>query len=69
MPNALRVSPDAQLLSPDDLASYLGVPLKTVYNWRTEGKGPRGIKVGRHVRFRMNDVQAWLEENADEPGR
>lgn len=69
MPNALQVSPDALLLSPDDLATYLGVPVKTVYNWRSEGKGPRGVKVGRHLRFRMADVQAWLDEHSDEPGR
>jgi len=57
--------PDAALLSPEALADYLAVPVKTVYNWRSAGKGPRGIKVGRHVRFRMIDVQAWLEQNAD----
>jgi excisionase family DNA binding protein len=61
--------PNATLLSPHDLADYLGVPVKTIYNWRTEKKGPRGVKVGRHLRFRSTDVESWLEENADEPGR
>jgi len=57
--------PNSDLLSPDDLAEYLAVPVKTVYNWRTEKKGPRGVKVGRHLRFRRADVEAWLEKNAD----
>jgi len=61
--------PNATLLSPTELADYLGVPVKTVYNWRTEKKGPRGVRIGRHLRFRTTDVEAWLEQNADEPGR
>jgi excisionase family DNA binding protein len=54
-----------ELLSPDDLASLLKVPVKTVYNWRTEGKGPKGIRVGKYVRFRREDVEAWLDRLAD----
>lgn len=56
-----------ELLSPTDLAEYLNVPVGTVYNWRSEGKGPRGIRVGRHVRFRQSDIDAWLEQNSDRP--
>ena len=50
-----------QLLAPKELADYLGVPLKSVYKWRAERTGPRGLKVGRHVRYRVADVEAWLE--------
>lgn len=61
--------PDAALLSPDDLAEYLKIPVKTLYNWRSAGQGPRGVRMGRHLRFRLADVDAWLEENADQPAR
>lgn len=54
-----------QLESPQDVANYLGVPLDTVYAWRSRGIGPRGIRVGRHVRYRRADVDAWLERQAD----
>ncbi len=47
-------------LSPQDLADELGVPVSTVYGWRHTGAGPVGHKVGRHVRFRRSDVEAWL---------
>lgn len=53
------------LLSPTELADYLKVPLKTVYNWRQGGSGPRGIRVGKHVRYRQSDIDAWLDSNAD----
>lgn len=53
-----------ELLTPDTLAEFLGVPVATVYRWRTRGVGPRGLKVGRHVRYRRADVEAWLDSRA-----
>jgi excisionase family DNA binding protein len=53
------------LLSPQQLADYLGVPVATVYRWRHESTGPRGIKVGKHVRYRQRDVETWLESRSD----
>lgn len=53
------------LLSPTDVATYLNVPVKTVYVWRANGTGPRGIRVGKHVRYRLSDVDQWLSERAD----
>ena len=52
-------------MSPYEVASYLGVPLRTVYRWRTRGDGPRGYRVGRHVRYRVGDVERWLERHRD----
>jgi excisionase family DNA binding protein len=39
------------LLSIDELAEYLGVPIKTIYEWRQSGRGPVGIRMGRHLKF------------------
>lgn len=52
-------------LDADDLATELGIPKATLYKWRTEGKGPRGHKLGRHLRFSRENVDAWLAENID----
>lgn len=49
------------LLSIEDLAEYLGVPVTTIYDWRVDGKGPCGVRVGRHVKFTQSDVLAWIE--------
>ena len=56
---------DDQLLSIDELARYLAVPPKTLYAWRTRGAGPPGFRVGRHVRYRWTDVQAWILQRVE----
>jgi excisionase family DNA binding protein len=53
------------LWSPQQVADYLGVPLATVSRWRYERTGPRGIRVGKHVRYRQRDVETWLEGRTD----
>ncbi|TRW45704.1 helix-turn-helix transcriptional regulator [Georgenia yuyongxinii] len=49
------------LLSVHELAEYLGVPTRTIYDWRQTGHGPRGIRVGRHLKFAVSDVAAWID--------
>jgi excisionase family DNA binding protein len=49
-----------RLLSPAELADLLGVPEKTIYKWNSEGTGPPRLQIGRHVRYRPDDVEAWL---------
>lgn len=55
-----RVSGPGRLLSVDELADLLQVPVSTIYHWRHRGSGPRAIRVGRYVRFDTADVAAWL---------
>jgi len=50
---------DDRHLSPEDLARREGVPLQTVYGWNKTGSGPRYMRIGRHVRYRLADVVAW----------
>lgn len=57
----MRVS----LATPGEVAEHLKVPPKTLNQWRYLGKGPRWIKVGRHVRYRWTDVEAYEEQNAE----
>lgn len=58
---------DDSLLSVEDLANNLEVPVKTIYTWRHRNTGPKGFRVGKHLRFRWRDVQTWVAERiADE---
>lgn len=53
------------ILTPVELSEELKVPIATVYTWRYKQTGPRGIRVGKHIRFRRSDVERWLETQAD----
>jgi excisionase family DNA binding protein len=55
----------AEWISPEQLAAELGIPIKTVYQWRYLRTGPRGHRIGRHVRYRRRDIEAWLATQAD----
>lgn len=50
-----------RLLTVVELAEYLGVPPATLYQWRHRGEGPRGFRVGRHLRYRWGDISEWIE--------
>jgi excisionase family DNA binding protein len=54
------------LLSVGDLAEYLGVPITTVYDWRSNGLGPVGYRIGKHIKFAVPDVREWLAAQRDQ---
>ena len=51
-----------RLLTVDDLAEYLEIPVATVYAWRYRQEGPPGFRVGRHLRYRWSDVERWIDD-------
>ena len=55
-----------EFFSTEGLARYLGVPAATVKAWRYKGTGPRGLRVGKHIRYRRTDVERWLDSQADQ---
>jgi len=48
-------------LSPEQVSSYIGYPVKTLEEWRRKGAGPRFVRIGKHCRYRLRDVDAWME--------
>ncbi len=54
-----------ELMSPQELAEFFVLPVGTIYRWRQHGEGPRGYRVGRHVRYKRTEVETWLETQAD----
>ncbi len=55
------------LLTPQELASLLRIPLKTLYQWHYLRTGPIAFRVGRHLRYRRSAVARWLA-SVEEPG-
>lgn len=60
------------LLSAQDLADFLEVPIATIYSWRYRRQGPPGFRIGRHLRYRRSDIERWinhqLEDSRHDPG-
>jgi len=54
------------LLSVQDLAAYLDVPVATIYAWRYRRQGPAGFKAGRHLRYRQTDIDRWISERVQD---
>lgn len=48
------------LLDEARLAAKLDVSRSTLQSWRYRGCGPRFIKIGRLIRYRVADVDAYL---------
>ncbi|MFF3202455.1 MULTISPECIES: AlpA family transcriptional regulator [unclassified Streptomyces] len=61
-----RLLPE-RYLTPEDLVEMFELPsVETVYQWRRKRTGPRGFRVGRHLRFDPNDVRAWVDTQLGE---
>jgi excisionase family DNA binding protein len=59
----------AGLLGNGQAANYLGVSENTLPRWRWQGFGPRFIKVGRKVLYRVEDLEDFLKGRTVDPGR
>lgn len=59
--------PASEWLTPEQFADEFGISASTVYAWRAQGFGPPTYKIGRSVRLRRDDVEAWLQERVAEP--
>jgi predicted DNA-binding transcriptional regulator AlpA len=51
------------------VAEFLGLPVRTLTQWRYHGLGPRYHKVGKHVRYRWSEVEAWLDDQGRDGSR
>lgn len=50
------------LWKPAEVASYLRIPVRTLYQWRYLGKGPAGAKLEGHLRWEPAVVRQWVKE-------
>ncbi|MFI3241190.1 MAG: helix-turn-helix domain-containing protein [Alphaproteobacteria bacterium] len=46
-----------------ELSEYLGLAVSTLATFRSDDKGPPYKKIGRLVRYNVDEVETWLEEN------
>ncbi|WP_246166883.1 helix-turn-helix transcriptional regulator [Marinobacter salinexigens] len=67
--NATTLPPESTVTMPrlwdqKTLAAYLGKSTAWCERARWAGEGPRFIKLGRHVRYRAEDVLEWIDSHA-----
>lgn len=53
------------MLTTEQAAAWLNVPVTTLYWYGYAGTGPKRYKVGRGYRFKESDLAEWLERQAD----
>ncbi|MEA3278576.1 MAG: helix-turn-helix domain-containing protein [Pseudomonadota bacterium] len=60
------------LLNEHQAAARLGLSHRTLQAWRWRGGGPRFVKLNNAVRYRPEDLDAWLADrtrsNTADPG-
>ena len=62
-PNS-TTTPHTDLWTPAHAALELGVSVRTLSAWRCTGRHSLPyVKVGRLVRYRQEDVRAWLQRH------
>lgn len=54
-----------RLLTINDVADRLNVRVGAIYELRRTRKAPPAIKLGRSLRWRQSDIDAWLAEQFD----
>jgi excisionase family DNA binding protein len=58
------------LLGVQEVSDILGVPKATLYQWhsfatRGHSIGPKAFRVGRHLRYSMEDLNAYIKALRD----
>ncbi len=48
-----------RLLTPEEVAEFLGIKVETIYQWKFYGK-IKFVKIGNRLRFREEDILAMV---------
>lgn len=53
-----------KLLEIEEVSTIVGLPIPTLYQQRHKrvGIGALALRVGRHLRWRPEDIERWLDE-------
>lgn len=66
----MKANIETMLLTREQAARYLGMKPQTLAVWVTrQVDGPPYAKLGRSVRYRKCDLDAWIERNVVRPER
>lgn len=60
----MKPSLDERLLDRKEVEERFGISKRFLETNAVRGVGPRFVRVGRLVRYRARDIQAWIEANS-----
>ena len=66
---AARLPQPVRHLTQIELAQRWRISPRTLERWRWLGQGPRYLKIGGRVVYRLEDIEAFEDEKRQEAGR
>ena len=57
---------EKQWISIEELAEYLGISAVTIRSWIRSGKDIPAVRIGRQWRFRIEEIDEWIESGRSE---
>ena len=60
------IESDSLLISAEKLAQMLDISVRTLWRLRAAGKMPAPVRIGGSVRWRAQEVQAWIDGGCPE---
>ena len=54
---------ESQLINVRTVAKMLATSVRSVWRYRSAGRLPKSVNVGSSIRWRMSDIQLWIEWN------
>jgi predicted DNA-binding transcriptional regulator AlpA len=63
----MKPNTQQRLLNEHEVATSCSISVLTLRKWRSEKRGPRFIKISTLVRYRPEDIDAWIAEQKSAP--
>jgi Helix-turn-helix domain len=55
-----------QTLTEAEVSGIMKCTKAALRRWRREGRGPRFLRIGRLIRYRVSDLEEFLDKHASE---
>lgn len=55
-----------KIFTPKELSEYMGIAIHTLALYRLYGTGPKYLKLGRIIRYKLGDVLDWIDRISEE---
>ena len=60
----MAIALSQQLVKEHEVSKACAISVATLRKWRLKRRGPRFLKIGSLVRYRPEDVAAWIDHQA-----